>query len=386
MRFLTAGESHGKELVLIIDGFPSNVKISEEKINYHLARRQMGYGRGERMNIETDKAEIISGIRFGKTTGAPITIKIKNKDYENWLEQMSVFKDNSNKFKKLLLPRPGHSDLCGFIKYQLDDIRNVLERSSARETATRVAAGALCRIFLDYFNIDIVSHTISIGEIKIKNRYNYFEIKKIQDDNILRCIEKEVEKKMLDLIAKIRNKGDTIGGVFEVIIHNIFIGLGSYVHFDARLDAKLAAAIMSIPGIKGVEIGAGFDGTKLSGSQFHDEFDFLKDRIIRKTNNAGGIEGGISNGEDIIIHGAIKPIPTLINSLQSVNLKTYKKEKAIVERSDVCVVPAAGVVAEAMAAIVISNEILNFFGEGSIEQILKRYKEYKKYLKKKKVI
>lgn len=382
MKILTSGESHGKEITGIIEGLPSNIVIDLDKINHQLKRRQMGYGRGKRMQIETDKIEITSGIRFGKTTGAPICLKIKNKDWENWTDIMAVIKSAPKTYKKLTLPRPGHSDICGYLKYDLDDIRNVLERSSARETAMRTAVGGVCRLFLEYFNIDIVSHTISVGNISLKKEIKFESIKKIQDDKILRCVDKSLQNKMIELIDKAKENGDTIGGVFEVICKNVCLGLGSYDFYENRLDAKISAAIMSIPGVKGVELGAGFRGVEMPGSLFHDGFDLQADKIIRTKNNAGGIEGGITNGENIIIRGAMKPIPTLINALKSVDLKSRQIKKAIVERSDVSVVPAAGVVGESMLSITLAEEILNYFGTGSIQSILKRYNLHKKKINK----
>lgn len=382
MQILTAGESHGPELTAIIEGLPSNMNIDVDKINHQLKRRQLGYGRGKRMLIEKDKVEITAGVRFGKTTGAPVCLKIKNKDWENWTEIMSVLKDNSSDAVKLTLPRPGHSDYCGFIKYDLDDIRNVLERSSARETAIRTAVGAVCRLFLENFDISIVSHTISVGNLTLKNEYSFEDILKIQDNDVLRCVDKNLEQKMIELIDTTKQNKDTLGGVFEVIAKNVPLGLGSYNFYTNRLDAKISGSLMSIPGIKGVEIGAGFKGSSLPGSLFHDPFDLVDDKIVRTSNNTGGIEGGISNGQDIVAKAFMKPIPTLINALPSVDLITKKIQKAIIERSDVSVVPAAGVVAEAMISIVLAQEFLIYFGEGSLNAIKERFYLHKKKIEK----
>ena len=381
MRYLTAGESHGSELTVILSDLPSNIKIDIDFINAEMRRRQAGYGRGGRMKIETDTVEIVSGVRFGKTTGAPITLKIKNRDWENWREKMSVLKKYQT--VKLSMPRPGHADFAGMLKYDQDDIRNILERSSARETAAQTAAGAFCKNALRDFNIQILSHTISIGNIKINKRYSFDEIKKIYFDETLRCVDKIAEKKMIAFIDKTKKNGDTLDGVFEVIIRNCIPGLGSYTQNNLKLDALIAGAIISIQGIKGIEFGSGFAGVAAPGSKFHDEFDFCGGKIVRKSNNAGGIEGGMSNGMDIVFRAAMKPIPTLMNALQSVDLADFSLKKAIVERSDVCVAPAAGVVAESVSATVIFNSIVTEFGCDSINLIKKRYIDKMNYIRKK---
>jgi chorismate synthase len=381
MLYLTSGESHGKELNLIISKIPSGIKIHEDFINNELQRRQAGYGRGKRMQIETDRIEIVSGVRFGKTTGAPVTIKIINKDWINWQEKMSVIEKYN--IDKLTLPRPGHADLSGLIKYNLDDIRNVLERSSARNTATEVAAGAFSKLVLQELGISAASHTVSIGKIKINKNYSYEDIQKIYDNSVLRCIDKTAEKKMIALIDKVKKNGDTVGGITEIIINGLIPGIGSYIQSSTKLDAALAAAVMSVQGIKAVEFGAGFKGAELTGAEFHDEFLLEKNCVCRKTNNAGGIEGGMSNGQNIVIRAFMKPIPTLMNALDSVDVKDNKLKKAIVERSDVCVVPAAGVVCESAAASCILNFVLEEFGYDNIDFIKKRYTDKKNYIKKK---
>ncbi len=381
MRYLTAGESHGSELTIIISDVPSGIKIDNDFIQNEMRRRQSGYGRGKRMQIETDNVVITAGVRFGKTTGAPVSLKIQNRDWENWIEKMSVFKKYS--IPKLTMPRPGHADFAGLMKYDEDDIRNILERSSARETASQVAAGAFCKNVLRDFNIEILSHTIAIGNIFISKKYSADDLRNIYNDEILRCIDKLSEKKMIDLIEKIKSEGDTLGGIFEVMILNCIPGLGSYSQSDMKIDSKLAAAVMSIQGVKGIEFGAGFNGVKNRGSQFHDEFGLSEKKIIRTSNNAGGIEGGMTNGMPIVFRAAMKPIPTLMKALQSVDLSDLTLNKAIVERSDVCVVPAAGVAAEAFSAITIFNQILIEFGADSIKFIKQKYFDKLKYLQKK---
>jgi len=381
MEYLTAGESHGKEMTVIINNFPAGLKIDIDYINTELKRRQSGYGRGARMQIETDQIEITAGVRFGKTTGAPIAFKIQNRDWQNWQEKMSVLKKYA--VKKLTLPRPGHSDFAGLLRFADDDIRNILERSSARETAAQVAVGAIAKIFLKYFDIEIFSHTISIGELCINKKYSISDLRKIYFDDCLRCVDKTLEKKMIDYIEKIKKKKDTIGGIFEVIAINALPGLGSFIQSTEKLDAKLAAAIIAIQGVKAIEFGAGFYAAKLSGSKFHDAFDIKNNQIIRTSNNAGGIEAGMTNGMPIVLRAFMKPIPTLLAPLQSVDLQTFKIDKAIVERSDVCVVPAAGVVAEAAVARVLTAAILTDFGRDNIKFILNRYTAKKNFIKKK---
>lgn len=381
MDFLTSGESHGKELTVIISKTPSGIKFDMDYINSELSRRQAGYGRGKRMQIETDKIEVVSGVRFGKTTGSPITLKIINKDWENWKEKMSSSPQKN--IAKIRIPRPGHTDYAGLIKYFEDDIRNLLERSSARETAARVALGAFCKSVLKYFDIEILSHTVSIGKISIKKRYGADDIKSVYNDSCLRCVDKEAEKKMVKYIDLIKKSGDSIGGIFEVIILNLIPGIGSHIQHNTKLDAKIASAIISIQGIKGVEFGEGFNGSILKGSEYHDQFGLKKKRIIRLSNNCGGVEGGISNGQPIVFKAVMKPIPTLLNPLQSVDLDDLKIKKTFVERSDVCVVPAAGVVAESNTANVILDALFDEFGYDNILLIKKRYFDKFKMIREK---
>ncbi|MEW6103535.1 MAG: chorismate synthase [bacterium] len=364
LRFLTAGESHGPSLTVILEGLPAGLFIDKEKINCQLARRQMGYGRGGRMKIEKDEIEITGGVRKGYTLGSPLCMNIKNRDWENWREKW-------DKVEPILSPRPGHADLAGAIKYGHSDIRNVLERASARETAARCAVGCVCKGFLSNFGIDVLGYVVSIGKIRTKRSpKTYAEI----NGSPLFCADSIKEKLMIKEIDKASEDGDTLGGIFEVRATNVPVGLGSYVHWDKRLDSLLAFALMSIPGIKGVEIGLGFEAAKRFGKETHDEI-FYKNKFYRKTNNAGGIEGGVSNGEPIIVRCAMKPIPTLKKPLLSVNIETKEQTKAVVERADVCAVPAASFIGEAMTAFIIANAFLERYGRDNMKQIEKRYKD-----------
>jgi len=383
LRFLNAGESHGPALTAIVEGFPSNVKITTDRINKELARRQKGYGRGGRMKIERDTVEILSGVRFGITLGSPITLMVRNKDWENWTDIMAVEGDPTNK-KQILEPRPGHADLTGGIKYGFYDLRNVLERASARETTTRVAVGALCKILLEDIGIKIGSYVLSIGEKKIDK----FEIESISyEDRFNNAENSELRLPILgkdeefkEYIDKAKEDGESLGGIFEVYVLNVPVGLGSYSQWDTRLDGKIAQAIMSIQAIKGVEIGEGFNLAYLPGSQAHDEIFYSKERgFYRKTNRAGGLEGGMTNGEPIIVKAAMKPIPTLMRhkSLQSVNVITKESFDAAKERSDITAVPAAAVVAESMLAFVLAKEILEKFGSDNWIQIKERIEKYR---------
>ncbi|MCL5771042.1 MAG: chorismate synthase [Actinobacteria bacterium] len=390
MRFLSSGESHGKALAGIIDDFPSGVNIDIDFINNELKRRQSGYGRGKRMDIEKDKIEIISGIRHGKTSGSPISFLISNKDWENWKEKMSLEAKqiNENDFEEsaILNPRPGHADFGGFIKYRLNDIRDVIERSSARETAIRVAAGGFAKILLKAFDIYVYSFVEQIGQIKL----NYEIAQNKLDENLfflaensdVRCPDEEISNKMKNEInTAIKNK-DTIGGKFTLFVKGLPIGLGSYSQWDRRLDAKIAHAIISIPAIKAVEIGNGVLSSSLSGTNFHDEIFYnKKNGFYRKTNNCGGLEGGVTNGEDLIISAYMKPIPTTMTGLKTVNIKTKENEISLKERSDVCAVPAASVVGEAMLAIILCDALQDKFGRDNLSEILENFENYKKYIK-----
>jgi chorismate synthase len=381
LRFLTAGESHGKALVGIIDQYPSGVEIDIDFINKELERRQRGFGRSERMDIEKDQVEIISGIRKGKTTGSPISFMISNKDWENWEEKLEVELD-------LVNPRPGHADLAGLLKYNLDSIRDVIERSSARETASRVCTGAFARIALKLVGINIFSYVEQIGNVifneEIDTRSNDLDwelIKKIEGSEV-RCPDEKVSARMKEAIIKAREYGDTLGGKFKVIAKGLILGLGSYTQWDLRLDAKIATALISIPAIKAVEIGDGFNSANCKGTDFHDEYYFDKKiGIYRKTNRAGGLEGGMTNGMPIVVGATMKPIPTTKKGLKSVNIKTKESASSLSERADICAVPSAAVVGEAMLAIEILNAVQDKFGRDNIEEILKAYNIYKKYVK-----
>lgn len=373
-RFLTAGESHGQCLTAIVEGLPAGVKIDLDLINKDLARRQQGYGRGGRMLIETDKVEILSGVRFGQTLGDPITLKVKNKDWDNWQERMSVTGESVG--PAVTAARPGHADLTGVKKYERTDIRDILERASARETATRVAVGALAKNLLNACGIHIISHVTNIGGVMIdKTKLNYASLEETKSE--LNCYDPVAEKKMKERIDDAKKIGDTLGGTFEVVVSGVMEGLGSHIQWDRRLDARLAAVMMSIQAIKGVEIGEGFEYANLLGSKAHDEIFIDEDkRHYRKTNHAGGIEGGMSNGEVIVVRAAMKPIPTLMKPLASVDIASQKAVLANTERSDVCAVSAASVVGEAMVAIVLAEAILEKFGGDSIGDLLAAIKHY----------
>ena len=387
LRYLTAGESHGKGLVAILEGLPAGLKLSSEDIDRELRRRQAGYGRGKRMKIEKDKVEIMSGVRMGRTLGSPIALLIKNLDWENWRQVMMVEdrKVISQNIPPLTHPRPGHADLAGAIKYDFDDLRNVLERASARETAVRVAIGAICRRFLSEFEIRIYSRVIQIGSIKDVNQWQPIKASyQIIEDSPLRCLNKRAETKMIALIDSAKEKGDTLGGVFEVVILNLPVGLGSYVQWDLKLDARLAYALMSIQAIVGVEVGSGFMAAEKFGSQVQDEIFYQKSehRFFRRSNNAGGIEGGMSNGEPIILRAAMKPISTLAQPLSSIDIVSKKPVKAMKERADVCALPAASVIGEAVAAFEIARAIREKFGGDSLSETKKNYSGYLDYLRK----
>ncbi len=372
IRFLTAGESHGKALVGIIEGLPSGLSLEESAINGELKRRMKGYGRGGRMKIESDKAKLLSGTRHGKTLGTPVAILIENKDFK------------IEKLHSINSPRPGHADLAGALKFGEKDIRNILERASARETAARVAIGAACRALLSEFAIDAAGHVLSIGEICSAPPSDFNKIKEFSEKSPVRCADKNSGKKMRDEIDKAGASGDTLGGTFEVRIKNVPPGLGSYSQWDKRMDAILAMAFMSIPGVKAVEIGAGTRSGSTRGSFLHDEIFFNKrsGKIIRKTNNAGGIEGGITNGEEIVIRATMKPIATLRTPLSSINLNTKAPKKAQVERADVCVVPACCVIGENISSIEIAKAMIEKFGGDSLTEMKRNYNGYMKSVKK----
>ncbi len=385
-RFLTSGESHGFSLNVIIDGVPAGFNIDNEYINAQLAKRQVGYGRGGRMKIETDKAIIKSGVRFGKSTGAPIAMEIVNKDFENWKIPMSsspVEQNDENLAKiaekEITNVRPGHADFAGAIKYDQQDVRNILERSSARETAARVAVGAVAKCVLKQFGIEGFSYVLQIAEVKADE--NVVPDEKTIESNDLRLADTNVYEQMKAAIDKAKEEGDTLGGKVEVIYKNLPIGLGSHVQWDRKLDGQLAQAVMSIQAVKAVEIGMGVDVAKTSGKNTHDEVFFENGKIVRKTNNAGGLEGGITNGENLVVKASMKAIPTMKTPLSSINLKSKEAISAHFERSDTCAVSACGVVADAMVATVLVNAFLEKFGQDNLEQIKRNYSAYEEMLR-----
>ncbi len=370
LRFLTAGESHGRGLVAIIEGIPAGLSIDEDYIAAQLKRRQGGYGRGGRMQIEQDYAEIISGVRHGFTIGSPISLLVWNKDWENWQESMSL-SPVETEIEPVTKSRPGHADLPGVAKYNLDDIRPILERASARETTARVAVGSIARKFLEEFGIEIRSHVTCIGGIDI-GAVDITDWEAIEASPV-RCADPEAEKQMIEAIDAAKADGDSLGGTFEVVAMGVPIGLGSHIQWDRRLSGKIAQAIMSIQAVKGVEIGAGFAVADLRGSQAHDE---IEPGFNRTTNWAGGLEGGMTNGQPIVVQAAIKPIATIPSPLSSIDLRTGEPVKAHVERADACVVPAAGVIGEAMLALVLAEACLEKFGGDHIEETLRNYRAY----------
>ena len=384
LRFLTAGESHGEALTAVIDGLPAGLALTEEDINGDLARRQRGYGRGGRMKIERDQAHISAGVRWGLTLGSPLTLTIRNRDWENWQQTMSVGPPPAGAAPKMVTrPRPGHADLAGAMKYGHRDIRNVLERSSARETTARVAVAGVAKRLLGEFGITILSHVTEIGGIRIGPlEVPWDEVRRRAEASEVRCADPAAETAMIEAIDRAKAAGDTLGGVFEVVALGCPVGLGSYVQWDRKLDGQLARAFCSIHAIKGAEIGLGFEAARRPGSQVHDEILFDKEAgFHRGSNSAGGLEGGVTNGQPVVVRAAMKPISTLRKPLRSVDLDTREAVEAVVERSDVCAVPAAGVVGEAMMAIVLAEAFLEKFGGDSIDEIRRNYQGYLDYLK-----
>ena len=381
MRYLTAGESHGPRLTAIIEGVPAGLPLSEEDINKELKRRQGGYGRGGRMKIEKDKINILGGVRGKITLGGPISIEIKNKDYENWIQYMNPMDNIDFETKKVEKVRPGHADLVGCLKYDFEDARNVLERSSARETASKVAVGAICKQVLKNFNIDFTSRVVQIGSVKDNNSYDFDYIKENVDKSAVRCINKDVEKEIIKEIDKVKSEGDTLGGVVEIRVKNLIPGLGSYTQFDKKIDGELAMHLMSVQAIKGVEIGIGFDVANNYGSNVMDEIYYNnEDGIKRKTNQLGGIEGGMTTGEELVIRCAMKPIPTLYKPLKSININTLESYSASIERSDNCAVPACSVVCENVVAFVICKYFLDKIGGDNLNDLKSNYNTYIKRL------
>lgn len=386
IRFTTAGESHGRALVAIVEGLPAGLPIQVDRINHELWRRQQGYGRGARMKIEQDRAEILSGVRHGATLGSPLALIIENKDWPNWDQVMAVeAKDLAPEKSRLVKrPRPGHADLAGGLKYDARDLRNVLERASARETAGRVACGAIARQLLEQFGIEIRSHVIQLGGIPDRPlELTFDQVSGIPDDSPLRCADDGVQQRMIELIDQTKAEGDTLGGIFEVIARDAPPGLGSHTAWDLKLDGRLAQAIMSVPAVKAVSIGAGIEASSLPGSKVHDEIGYSDEasEFVRETNRAGGLEGGVTNGEEIRVRGFLKPISTLRRALRSVDIDTKQEERAAFERSDITVVPAAGVIGEAMVALVLAQAAREKFGGDSLSEMKRNYEGYREQLR-----
>lgn len=383
MRYLTAGESHGPQLTTIIEGVPSQLELLAEKINEDLRRRQGGHGRGRRMQIEKDEVKILSGVRHGKTTGAPIALVVENNDWKHWTKIMGaepISEEDEQEMKRVLTrPRPGHADLNGAIKYGHRDMRNVLERSSARETTVRVAAGAVAKQILNTLGIKVASHVLEIGGVKAE-KTEYESIEDLQaraEASSVRCLDETAGEKMVAAIDKAKEDGDSIGGVVEVVVEGVPVGLGSYVHYDRKLDGKLAQAMMSINAFKGVEIGIGFEAASRPGSEVHDEIIWNEEHgYSRRTNNLGGFEGGMTNGMPIVVRGVMKPIPTLYKPLKSVDIDTKEVFEASIERSDSCAVPAAAVVAEAVIAWEVAKAVVEKFGADRIDEIAENMKRH----------
>ena len=385
LRYFTAGESHGEALVAFISGLPAGLKVDQASLDHELWRRQQGYGRGGRMKIERDTAHILSGVRQAHTIGSPIAILMENKDWKNWQESLPVAEGDPAKHKRVGSPRPGHADLAGALKYNFPEARYVLERASARESAARVAIGALAKLFLRELGIDVASHVIGVGAVSISgNEIAWEKINRLREKQeiLLNCAEAEAELRMKEEVDKVLKTGDSVGGVFEVVAHNVPAGLGTYAQWDERLDALLAGAVMSLQAVKAVEIGTGIVAASSPGSSVHDEIGYgAASGFTRTRNNAGGIEGGVSNGQDIRVRGYLKPISTLRRPLQSVDFATREPVKAAYERSDVCVVPAAGVGAEAMVALTLARCALEKFGGDSMTETLRNFHGYCQQLK-----
>ncbi|HWR15097.1 MAG TPA: chorismate synthase [Terriglobales bacterium] len=385
LRFSTAGESHGESLVALLSGLPAGVPVDQAFLDRELWRRQQGYGRGGRMKIERDTAHIVSGVRHGKTIGSPIAILLANRDWQNWQEILPIETGDPSKHKRVASPRPGHADLAGALKYNFTDARYILERASARESAARVAAGGIAKLFLRELGIEVLSHVIAVGNTTLKREATWEEIVALntRDEILLNCVDGETEQAMKAEVDGIYRTGDTLGGVFEVRAHNVPAGLGTHVNWDERLDTLLAGAVMSLQAVKGVEIGYGISAATSPGSQVHDEITYDAKNssgqltgFRRKSNRAGGLEGGVSNGEDILVRGYLKPISTLRRPLESVDFASREPVKAAYERSDVCVVPAAGVAAEAMVALMIARCAVEKFGGDSMTETLRNFQGY----------
>jgi chorismate synthase len=373
LRFLTAGESHGPALTVVVEGLPAGVPVSRAAIDDDLRRRQGGYGRGGRMQIERDQVELLSGVRHGRTLGSPVAMLVRNRDHENWQDVMSPDPqpDAARERRRLRYPRPGHADLAGAIKYGTSDLRNVLERASARETTARVAAGALARSLLREAGAEVRSHVLRIGGAAVSSGFVPWEALATVEESPVRCAEPVAAQAMIEEIDRAKRDGDSLGGVVEVVVRGLIPGLGAFAHWDRRLDGRIAQALMSIHAVKAVAIGAGFAAGETRGALFHDEIVWNEaSGVERPTNRAGGLEGGVTNGEEIRASAVVKPIPTLLMPLRSIDLRTREPQKASVERSDTCVVPAAGVVAEAMLALVLDSALLEKTGGDSLAEVL----------------
>jgi chorismate synthase len=388
LRYFTAGESHGEALVAFLSGLPAGVKVDQAFLDRELWRRQQGYGRGGRMKIETDKAHILSGVRHGKTIGSPIAVLLENKDWKNWQEALPVTEGEAAKHKRVASPRPGHADLAGALKYNFPEARYVLERASARESAARVAMGALAKLFLQELGVEVLSHVVAVGSATTNKDVDWDDVRALsqREEILLNCADSETEQHMKEEVDKVLKSGDSVGGIFEVVAHNVPPGLGTYAQWDERLDALLAGAVMSLQAVKAVEIGAGVTAAASPGSAVHDEIGYERASgfagFTRARNNAGGVEGGVSNGEDIRVRGYLKPISTLRRPLRSVDFATREVVKAAYERSDVCVVPAAGVAGEAMVALTLARCALDKFGGDSLQETQRNFNGYLEQLKK----
>jgi chorismate synthase len=386
LRYFTAGESHGEALVAFLSGLPAGLKVDQSFLDRELWRRQQGYGRGGRMKIERDTAHILSGIRQGKTIGSPISVQLENRDWKNWQEALPVGEGDPALHKRVASPRPGHADLAGALKYDFPEARYVLERASARESAARVAIGAIAKAFLRELAIEVLSHVVAVGGVKIHKDVPWEQINALynQEEILLNCADGEIEQRMKEEVDKVLRTGDSVGGVFEVVAHGVPPGLGTYAQWDERLDALLAGAVMSLQAVKAVEIGDGVAAAASPGSAVHDEIGYGAPgnftAFTRTRNNAGGIEGGVSNGEEIRIRGYLKPISTLRRPLQSVDFSTREPVRAAYERSDVCVVPAAGVAAEGMVALTLARCALDKFGGDSMGETLRNFHGYRQQL------
>jgi chorismate synthase len=388
LRYFTSGESHGEALVAFLSGLPAGLVVDQAFVDRELWRRQQGYGRGGRMKIETDRAHFLSGVHHGKTIGSPIAVLLANRDWQNWKESLPVETGDPEKHKRVASPRPGHADLAGALKYDFPEARYVLERASARESAARVAIGALAKLFLRELGVEVLSHVIAVGAVSIADRevgWEQIEPLSRKDEILLSCADSDAEQRMKEEVDKVLRTGDSVGGVFEVVARNVPPGLGSYVQWDERLDGLLAAAVMSLQAVKAVEIGSGIQAAHSPGSAVHDEIGYQRGvdfaGFTRTRNNAGGLEGGVSNGQEIRVRGYLKPISTLRRPLQSVDFETREPVKAAYERSDVCVVPAAGVAGEAMVALTLARCALEKFGGDSLKETIRNFQGYLEHLK-----